>query len=132
MRRILPLLLLLLPLYAATQDAAPKQDPPKQGPGGKGGPVHKNLKILPDANIPGVMRSFTTGLGVQCTYCHMTPPDFASDENPKKEIARHMIAMTKEINAKFPDGKDHVACYTCHRGAATPLMAAPAAGPAGQ
>jgi hypothetical protein len=50
-----------------------------------------------------------------------------------------MIAMTREINAKFPDGKNHVTCFTCHRGdehpktapdsAATPA-AAPAATPA--
>jgi Photosynthetic reaction centre cytochrome C subunit len=123
MRRFLPLLFLLLPIYALCQDP-PKQDAPKKG-GGRGAP--KNLKVLdPSVNIRQVMATFTTGLGVQCTFCHMLP-DFASDENPKKEIARHMISMTKEINAKFPDGKDHVACYTCHRGANMPLMAPPAA-----
>ena len=30
------------------------------------------------------MRTFTTGLGVQCTYCHVAG-NYASDENPKKE-----------------------------------------------
>ena len=49
----------------------------------------------------------------------------ASDENPKKITARHMIQMVNEINAKFPDGKVHVSCYTCHRGATMPLTAAP-------
>jgi hypothetical protein len=38
-----------------------------------------------------------------------------------------MITMMREINAKFPDGKEHVTCYTCHRGAEMPLTAAPAA-----
>lgn len=47
--------------------------------------------------------------------CHVQG-DNASDENPHKVIARHMIAMTKELNAKFPDGKVHITCYTCHRG----------------
>jgi Photosynthetic reaction centre cytochrome C subunit len=34
-----------------------------------------------------------------------------------------------EINAKFPDGKVHVACYTCHRGKTIPEMV-PSAPPA--
>jgi len=29
--------------------------------------------------------------------------------------------MVREIDARFPDGKDHVSCYTCHRGSPTPL-----------
>jgi len=34
--------------------------------------------------------------------------------------------MTREVNAKFPeDGRARVSCYTCHRGATTPLTAAP-------
>ena len=52
-----------------------------------------------------MMGAFRTALGVQCTYCHVQGA-FDSDENPKKEIARHMITMVREINAKFPDGKD--------------------------
>ncbi len=73
------------------------------------------------------MRSFTVALGQQCTFCHVQG-DFASDENPKKVIARHMIQMVNDINSKFPDGKVHVSCYTCHRGANMPLMAPPAGG----
>jgi hypothetical protein len=43
-------------------------------------------------------------------------------------VGRHMIIMMREINAKFPDGKVHVTCYTCHRGAQEPATApAPAA-----
>ena len=72
-----------------------------------------------------MMGAFRTALGVQCTYCHMQG-DFASDENPKKEIARHMITMMREINGKFPDGQEHVTCYTCHRGAEEPLTKPPA------
>ena len=33
------------------------------------------------------------------------------------------IGMVNDINAKFPDGKTHVTCFTCHRGATTPLTA---------
>ncbi len=31
-----------------------------------------------------------------------------------------MIVLTQDVNAKFPDGKQHVTCYTCHRGAHEP------------
>ncbi len=51
--------------------------------------------------------------------------DFASDENPHKDIARKMIVMTGEINAKFPHGKIHVTCFTCHRGEEHPRKDAP-------
>ena len=94
--------------------------------GGKGGPP-KNLKVLtPDDLRAGAMRQAITGLGVHCDYCHVQG-DNASDEKPQKLIARKMFAMTKDINAKFDDGKVHVTCYTCHRGVAMPLTAPPAA-----
>jgi photosynthetic reaction center cytochrome c subunit len=109
-----------LPLFML---ASAPQDPPQK----KGPPAPKNLKVLPaDTNIGMTMRAFTVALGQQCTFCHL-PPDFASDENPKKITARHMIQMVNEINAKFPDGKAHVSCYTCHRGGTVPLMAPPPA-----
>jgi len=82
----------------------------------------KVLKLPPGADIQQIMRTFTSGLGVQCVYCHVQD-NKASDENPKKEIARHMIKMTQEINGKFHDGKLRVSCYTCHRGEAEPKTA---------
>jgi hypothetical protein len=88
--------------------------------------VPKNLKVLkPDTNLRTTMAAYATGLGVQCAFCH-AGRDMASDENPKKEIARIMITMLDGINAKFPDGKAHVSCYTCHRGETEPKMAADA------
>ena len=72
----------------------------------------------------GAMRKATVGLGVMCDACHVQ--DRASDEKPMKVTARMMFAMVKDLNAKFPDGKEHVTCYTCHRGAQTPLTAPPA------
>jgi hypothetical protein len=93
--------------------------------GGRGAPP-KNLKVLtPEDLAAGAMRNAATGLGVMCTFCHVD--DRSSDEKPEKLTARMMFAMVKDINAKFPDGKAHVSCYTCHRGAEMPLMAAPAA-----
>ena len=86
-------------------------------------PAPKNLKLLPaDENLIPTMRSFTVALGQKCDFCHVQD-NFASDEKHTKEIARHMISMAKDINAKFPDGKTHVTCYTCHRGATEPAMA---------
>jgi hypothetical protein len=86
-------------------------------------PAPKNLKLLPaDENLIPTMRSFTVALGVKCDFCHVQG-DFASDDKHHKEIARHMITMAKNINGNFPDGKTHVTCYTCHRGATEPAMA---------
>ena len=96
---------------------------------GPGGPP-KNLKVLaantPREEVIMTMRSFTAALGVQCTYCHVQG-DFASDDNPKKNVARMMLTMARQINMNFPDGKRHVSCYTCHRGAEMPLTEPPAA-----
>jgi Photosynthetic reaction centre cytochrome C subunit len=99
------------------------QDKAKKGPP----PAPKNLQVLTvDELHSGIMRKFTIALGGNCQMCHVQG-DNASDENPHKVIARHMITMTKEINAKFPDGKEHVTCYTCHRGSHEPAMAPPPA-----
>jgi hypothetical protein len=73
------------------------------------------------------MGAFRAALGVQCTYCHVQG-DFASDDNPKKSVARNMLRVAADINANFPDGQRHVTCYTCHRGEAKPRMEAPAEG----
>src|SRR5438445_8630494 len=92
----------------------------------------KNLKLLaPDADIPFVMQNFNQALGVQCAYCHVEG-DFASDGNPKKETARKMIAMVRQIDTNFtssagvfPAGYHEVDCSTCHRGSVKPVTMAP-------
>ncbi len=101
--------------------AAFAQEPPKPE-GAKHPPEPKNLKLLKPADIRSAMGAFRTALGVQCSFCHVQG-NFASDENPKKEVARNMIVMMREINGKFPDGKMHVTFFTCHRGATEPLTA---------
>jgi hypothetical protein len=113
------LLLALLPLLAlnAQEKAAEKQ--------AKAPPPPTNLKVLKVTTGPEVvqiMHTFTVGLGVQCVYCHVQG-NYASDENPKKDIARHMITMTQQINGNFSEGKLRVSCYTCHRGEAEPKTA---------
>ena len=129
MRALAASLLLLLPLaiLAIAQDQQEKQT--KQGKQEKAQrvlPDPTNLKILKaktGAEIGLIMRTFTAGLGVQCTFCHAVP-NYASDENPKKITARTMIELTAMVNAKFTDGKVmRVTCYTCHHGEAEPKTA---------
>ena len=97
----------------------------------------KNLKILKDVPsdqmIPA-MQFISASLGVECEFCHATDPtthrpNYASDANSDKAIARTMITMTREINAKFmsqvkdPDATPAdktVTCGTCHRGNSMP------------
>ena len=108
--------------------AQPPQDAKQEGKKGPP-PAPKNLQILTvDELHSGIMQKFAAAIGGNCQTCHVKG-DFASDENEHKVIARHMITMTREINAKFPDGKEHVTCYTCHRGSHEPAMA-PEAKPA--
>src|SRR5580692_4269171 len=117
MRLVAALLILVGFLSAQQPPAAPPAKQPPAAP--------TNLKILKatsGAEVTQIMHTFTTGLGVQCTYCHIAG-NYASDENPKKDAARKMIAMAQKINAEFPDKKMHVSCYTCHRGEAQPKTA---------
>lgn len=100
--------------------AQEKKEPPK-----KEIPNPTNLKVLKvtsGAEVRQIMRTFTSGLGVQCNYCHVQG-NFASDDNPKKAVARHMIELTAKTNGLFADGKMHVTCFTCHRGEAEPKTA---------
>jgi hypothetical protein len=111
------LLLFLLPLCAQQKKEDAKQPAPPANP--------TNLKVLKastGAEVRQIMQTFTAALGVPCSNCHVQG-DFASDDNPKKEVARRMIRMTQTINAQFPDGKMLVSCYTCHRGEAQPKNA---------
>ena len=111
-------------MTVSAQDAAPKQG------GGRGGPP-KNLKVLKVEDERPSMRAMRGALGQQCNFCHVQG-DNASDEIPKKLVARKMMEMVNEINAKFPDGKVHVSCYTCHRGKTSPDMVPPPAAPPAQ
>jgi hypothetical protein len=104
-----------------------QQPPPQDKKEKRVPPPPKNLQVLTVEELhSGLMQKYAAALGGNCMTCHVQG-DFSSDENPHKAIARSMITMTKEINAKFPDGKEHVTCYTCHRGTHEPLMAAPPA-----
>ncbi|TDQ06930.1 c-type cytochrome [Pedobacter metabolipauper] len=95
-----------------------------------------NLKVLPKntskEELDKVMDGFKVALGVRCNYCHASAKDnprkmdFASDENPKKEVARDMMRMTNKINKKYFHEKDkegmlvNISCVSCHNGKAEP------------
>jgi len=66
------------------------------------------------------MKAFTEGLGVNCTYCHVSTEELNKDDKPMKATARKMLEMVRETNAKYPTN-GVVTCYTCHRGAAKPV-----------
>lgn len=98
-----------------------------------------NLKVLPKKithdELMKVMDEWKEALGVKCGFCHAPSkdstshmPDFASDDKPEKNIARHMFKMTNRINKKyFSYAKDEkgeaepvVQCMTCHHGSPHP------------
>jgi cytochrome c553 len=95
----------------------------------------KNLKVLPKDishdSLKALMHEYSEALGVHCNFCHAPNkdnpsgwPDFASDDKPEKEIARHMMTMTSSINKTYfnwmnstqPDTIRVVSCVTCHHG----------------
>jgi hypothetical protein len=72
------------------------------------------------------MEEVSKALGVRCDYCHSAPRGSGQPE-PRKEIARAMMAMTSDLNAKVQEatGKPanetaRVECVTCHRGVPIP------------
>jgi tetratricopeptide (TPR) repeat protein len=72
------------------------------------------------------MQEIAQALGVRCEYCHSAPRGSAETEL-KKDIARAMMAMTRDLNTKVQEatGKPanettRVECVTCHRGVAIP------------
>ena len=95
------------------------EESPQRGRGDPGPP--QNLQVLPaDIDIRMVMQGIAASLGVECTHCHIQG-DFASDENPKKVIARGMMRMLRAINTDFLADLDGQAnCMMCHRGSTIP------------
>jgi hypothetical protein len=85
-----------------------------------------SLKLLPpDTHVHGaesLMGEFRDALNVDCGYCHGGGKPLETDINPRKDMARKMIMLVRQINANFPGtgvfpvGNQEVTCYTCHRG----------------
>lgn len=86
----------------------------------------KNLQVLPKSTskdqVKAIMKGMSKELGVECDFCHDVP-DMASDKNEHKKIAREMMKMTDELNAKWVKKvapKAEVNCFTCHHGKEKP------------
>lgn len=80
----------------------------------------------PAPDLMATMQTISQALGVSCEYCHTAARGSGLPE-PKKEIARSMMAMTRDLNLKIQSatgrtGNEAVAvqCVTCHRGVAIP------------
>jgi mono/diheme cytochrome c family protein len=134
--------ILVCGLVVAGARAQAQQQPPQGPPAGgrQGGAPPQNLQVLPKdtprQQLTQIMRGYMSAVGAQnCNVCHTDDmAQRASDDNPKKGIARKMIQMTMDLNKTLEavgtpaaDGAPKVTCFTCHRGAAKPLTA-PAAG----
>lgn len=79
--------------------------------------------VLARAQPPN-MQAIAQALGVGCDYCHASDP---GAPQPKKDIARAMIAMTRDINLQIQAAQGQgapaaveVQCVTCHRGVPLP------------
>ncbi len=112
------------------------QDPAGQR---QGGAPPQNLQVLPKdmtrQQVQQVMQGFRAALGVECSHCHVSQQDRASDAKPQKLVARKMLQMVmaindthlKDVGTPAAPGQPKVNCFTCHRGALKPLTA-PAGG----
>ena len=97
-----------------------------------------NTKVIPKntpvADVIGTMRNITSALGVRCQFCHVGSEgqplgefDFASDQKRNKLVARQMMRMLAEINARLdtlPERRQpalSATCMTCHRGVNRPV-----------
>jgi hypothetical protein len=124
---------------------AAAQAPATGGGQRAGGPAPmKNLQVLPkdtpQPQVVAMMRTFNAALGVNCDHCHVwTKPgapsnDMPSDAKATKVVAREMMRMTADVNARLAgaikkpaDQITKVECATCHRGEAIPVVPPPAA-----
>lgn len=124
-------------LLALARPTLAQQPPAQQPPAWDWPDKAKNLKVLPKTTskdeLRGAMMAFTRSLGVRCNHCHvgeegkpLSSFDFASDQNPKKDIAREMMKMTGDVHTDLKKMKFQgahrvtVGCITCHHGRPTP------------
>jgi len=115
-----------------------------QGPGKFPPDSLVNTQVIPHStpviDVIGIMRNFTSYLGVRCQFCHVGEEglpldkfDFVKDEKRTKLVARQMMRMLEEINHRVDTLPGHelhphdaaaaplVTCGTCHRGVSRPV-----------
>ena len=104
------------------------QDPSRPQVGMVDVPTVKVLRGYTVPEFEAEMQLMNQALGVACGHCHVRN-NFASEENPRKAVARRMIEMTQAINKQFfPEHRGQaeesrlgkVTCFTCHQGLERP------------
>jgi predicted metal-binding protein len=103
---LLPLVLIASAAFAQGGAEGPASDAPP-----KNAQIYKGKTVK---EIQVIMKTFTIGLGVKCSYCHAK--DYASDEKAEKKTAREMIRMLDEMNEKYSMLEKKGTCYMCHHG----------------
>jgi hypothetical protein len=91
----------------------------------------KNVTALTGITVDDFMGSmglYSAALSMCCGDCHVGAgtdnPDWASDANPRKRMARQMETMVRAINKQHFGGGHAVTCWTCHRGSGAPSVVA--------
>ncbi len=120
---ILALFAFLTSPYSTSQVAQAQEKESQQLSGAK----FKNVTALADMpadQMGKAMNIMTASLGVNCQYCH-EGTDFAKESVGQKDVGRKMIELTRELNAKYFEGRTEVTCFTCHQGNVHPTSTVP-------
>ncbi len=99
-----------------------RQQPAQQAPTCE--QVFKNIQVfkgIPANDLIPSMEFMAASLKIECSDCH-TAGDFSA-ETRMKSIARHMVNMQRDINAKNFNNRNQVTCMTCHGGKENPTNA---------
>jgi hypothetical protein len=107
---------------------ARKPAPPKQPMAAQRFKNIQVLKNLPASQLIPTMRNISASLGVRCYYCHVEGSNhtgFEKDTKPTKRIARQMLLMVMDINAREKAIHGKATCFMCHHGSAVPVTKAP-------
>jgi len=83
--------------------------------------VFKNIQVLkgiPVKEFMNTMGFFSASTGLNCIDCHSPQSEdlagYAID-TPRKQTARRMVLMVRQLNESQFGGRQLVTCYTCHR-----------------
>ncbi len=100
--------------------------PPAQPAGVTASVAYKNIQVLKDVDANEMLRLMAAMSNwiaptIGCSYCH-SAVNMADDKVYTKNIARHMLEMTRYINTNWKShvGNVGVTCNTCHRGQGVP------------
>jgi hypothetical protein len=87
----------------------------------------ENLQVLtgvePD-QLQLIMQATAVSLGVECNHCHDTTA-YESDALAAKRTARDMMRMVAELGGTTFELLETPSCWTCHRGATSPVVRPP-------